>query len=379
MIGHRCGDPSGSSILRRLARWLEKSLGGFSLTVAQDGSVALIRKGDQLVASLAPLVTCNEQLPALRLMDDDSAVRFGGDGVSLSLTATGQEITVSIESQLPCEGPAVRVVGQLRQGLFAGLEYLGKGELSSSRLDIETAEHIRFAPDPLKVTMPLMAFVTDRVSVAMTWDDMTLQPVYATPNFFDGADDHRMTLRGKAIRTTIRAGQRSAGGIDRLGREEERTPPSATFSANRRPTEKYLPDGTQRAAPDGQWLGALRPGKVGTTAFRGHGFDSLAIEWGSAAVRTLCPGRCACSQRHHLFCDGAHPAMARQSAAASAQLHCSAKSRRFVSVPRQIRPRTFRRYSQRCVSLCRQLDCWNSLTLRVTKRRWRPEFVRLTT
>ncbi len=184
--------------------WLEKSLGEFSLKVAQDGSVALIQKGDQLVASLAPLVTCGEQLPALRLMEDDSAVRFGGDGVSLSLTATGQEVTVSIESQLPCEGPAVRVVGQLRQGLFAGLEYLGKGEPSSSRLDIETAEHIRFAPDPLKVTMPLMAFVTDRVSVAMTWDDMTLQPIYATPNFFDGADDHRMTLQGKAIRTTIR-------------------------------------------------------------------------------------------------------------------------------------------------------------------------------
>ena len=56
----------------------------------------------------------------------------------------------------------VRVFGGLRQGLFAGLEYLGAGEHSSSRLDIETDEHVRFAPDPLKVTMPLMAFVTDR-------------------------------------------------------------------------------------------------------------------------------------------------------------------------------------------------------------------------
>ena len=52
--------------------------------------------------------------------------------------------------------------------------------------------------------MPLMAFVTDRASVATTWSDMTLQPVFATPNFFDAADDHRMSLRGTKIRATIR-------------------------------------------------------------------------------------------------------------------------------------------------------------------------------
>jgi hypothetical protein len=96
------------------------------------------------------------------------------------------------------------VFGDLEQGLLAGLEYLGKGERSSSKLDIETAEHIRFAPDPLKLTLPLMAFVTDHGSVAMTWDDMRLQPVYATPNFFDVTTDHRMTLRGKSIKTWLR-------------------------------------------------------------------------------------------------------------------------------------------------------------------------------
>jgi hypothetical protein len=97
----------------------------------------------------------------------------------------------------------LRVFGPLEQGLFPGLEYLAKGEHSSSTLDIETEEHIRYAPDPMKVTMPLMAFVTDRAMAAMTWRDMSLQPVFATPNFLDGPEGHRASLRGKKIECTI--------------------------------------------------------------------------------------------------------------------------------------------------------------------------------
>jgi hypothetical protein len=70
-------------------------------------------------------------------------------------------------------------------------------------LDIEAEEHLRFAPDPRKVTMPLMAFVTDRAVTAITWRDMTLQPVFATPNFLDGPEGHRASLRGKKIDCTI--------------------------------------------------------------------------------------------------------------------------------------------------------------------------------
>ena len=51
--------------------------------------------------------------------------------------------------------------------------------------------------------MPLMAFVTDRATVAMTWGDMSLQPVFATPNFLDGAEGHRAALRGKEIAATV--------------------------------------------------------------------------------------------------------------------------------------------------------------------------------
>jgi hypothetical protein len=186
------------------ADWIVRPLGEFSLRIAPDGSMARIHSDGRLVAILGPLVHCEGKLPALERVADAPGVRFRGRTVALSVSVAGQEISVSIESEQPCEGPVVRAIGGLEQGLLAGLEYLGKGERSSSKLDVETAEHLRFAPDPLKVTMPLTALVTDRASVAMTWSDMQLRPVFATPNFFDSADDHRMALRGKKIDVTLR-------------------------------------------------------------------------------------------------------------------------------------------------------------------------------
>lgn len=189
------------------AKWLEKSMKAAVVSVARDGSMAIVHKGGQTVATLGPLVTIDGKLPELELVESDEGIRLEGSGVAVTLDVRSTEIDVEIESEKPCEGPVVRAVGGLEQGLFAGLEYLGQGEHGSSKLDITTEEHIRFAPDPLKVTMPLMAFVTDRASIALTWDDMTLQPVYATPNFFDGTDDHRMTLQGSAIRATVRVAE----------------------------------------------------------------------------------------------------------------------------------------------------------------------------
>ncbi len=192
--------------------WITRPLGEFSLQVARDGSVARVRRGGQLAAALAPLVHCDGKVPALKPVEEAASLRFQGDGVALTVSTSENEISVSITSPVPCEGPVVRALGGLEQGLFAGLEYLGKGERSSSRLDVETEEHLRFAPDPVKVTMPLMAFVTGQASVAMTWSDMQLQPTYATPNFFDADADHRMGLRGENIEAAIR--------VDRLPLEE---------------------------------------------------------------------------------------------------------------------------------------------------------------
>jgi hypothetical protein len=173
------------------------------LRAGPDGSGARIELGGRLIGILAPLLNQDGTTPKLKLTHKGNSLLWRGEGVSLNLSLHEDMITVDIQSDRRCEGPVLRTFGQLEQGLFPGLEYLGQGEHSSSTLDIETEEHIRFAPDPLKVTMPLMAFVTDRALTALTWRDMSLQPVFATPNFLDGPEGHRASLQGKNIECTI--------------------------------------------------------------------------------------------------------------------------------------------------------------------------------
>ncbi|MCY2992191.1 MAG: hypothetical protein NTY19_30560 [Planctomycetota bacterium] len=185
-----------------------RARGPVTLEVARDGSLARLLRDHQPVAVLAPVVQVDDRLPKLTLATDDGGpLTFTGEGltVKLDLAATG-ELAVSVRSDKPAEGPVVRVFGELEQGLFAGLEYLERRDHSSSQLDIETEEHLRFAPNPLKVTMPLMALVTDRGAVAMSWQDMTLQPTFASPNFVDGTADQRLSLRGTTIETVLRLG-----------------------------------------------------------------------------------------------------------------------------------------------------------------------------
>ncbi len=184
--------------------WLELPLNGGKVQVSPAGTAAKVYRGDQLVAMLAPLVHCDYQIPNLQLTSTPESLQFRGENVTMTLSTVGDEIRFSVEGQKECEGPVVRAFGGLEQGLLAGLEYLGKGEYSSTKLDVETEAHLRFAPKPLDVTMPLMSFVTERGSISLSWDDMSLQPIFATPNFFDAADDHRMALRGAKIEAVVR-------------------------------------------------------------------------------------------------------------------------------------------------------------------------------
>jgi hypothetical protein len=174
-----------------------------TVRVARDGSGARLELGGKLVGFVAPLVWRGGALPHLKLGGEKDGLQFAGEGLTVTLKLKGAELAVAIRGAEPCEGPVLRALGSLEQGLFAGVEYLGKGERSSSTLDIETEEHIRYAPDPLKVTMPLMAFCTDRALAALTWTNMTLQPVFATPDFLDGAEGHRAALRGTRIEATL--------------------------------------------------------------------------------------------------------------------------------------------------------------------------------
>jgi len=183
--------------------WQTLVAGDLAVRAAPDGSGARLEWGGALVAAICPLVHKDGVVPRLRTSPREGGLVFEGDGVTVWLAARRDEVTVRIESASPVEGPVLRAQGGLEGGLLAGLEYLGKGERSSSDLDIETAERFRYLPDPLKVTMPLMACATERGLAALTWTDLSLQPVYATPNFFDGTADHRMALRGTKIEATI--------------------------------------------------------------------------------------------------------------------------------------------------------------------------------
>lgn len=189
-----------------VADWLTLQNQALTLRVAPDGSAARIERGGRPVAVVAPLVMANQAIVRFRESQrQGQRLRLTGAGIEAVLTLQNEQIDVSITADKPVEGPVVRPIGALQQGLFAGLEYLGRGEKSSSTLDIETEEHLRFRPDRLKVTLPLMACVTDRASVAVSWNDMNLQPTYASPNFVDGMhDEHRLSLEGRKIEAVIR-------------------------------------------------------------------------------------------------------------------------------------------------------------------------------
>jgi hypothetical protein len=185
--------------------WIERDLGNNRrLKLARDGTLGRIVEGQKLLAVIGPIVQRKGVIPKLRLLDESGSITFEGDNLRLALTVEGSEIHVSIRGEEELTGPVVRTAGSLRQGVLAGVEYLGKGESSSSRLDIETDAHLRFRPDPLDVTMPLMAFATDRASIDLTWDDMSLRPLFAAPNFLDGTDGQLMALSGRGIEATIR-------------------------------------------------------------------------------------------------------------------------------------------------------------------------------
>jgi hypothetical protein len=185
------------------ADWATLRSGDIVLRADRDGSGARLELGGRLIGVLSPLISRDGAPIKLNLTAAGNSLSWRGDGVLLAVALRGDEVASSIQSERPCEGPVLRAFGPLEQGLFPGLEYLATGENSSSTLDIETADHVRFAPDPRKVTMPLMAFVTDRAMTAMAWGDMSLQPLFATPNFLDGPEGHRASLRGTNIECTI--------------------------------------------------------------------------------------------------------------------------------------------------------------------------------
>ncbi len=156
---------------------------------ARDRSGARIFWKGRLVAIATPL-------------SERFAIHLDEDDVLILAIEDGQE-----------DVGMVRVVGPMFQGLLSGVEYLGHGEESSSKLDVARAEHIRFEPDPMLMTMPLAAYVTENASVAMLWwDSKSQHPIFSTPNRYDGTCDHLMGLKGPSLHIRLHFGAGFAAG-----------------------------------------------------------------------------------------------------------------------------------------------------------------------
>lgn len=129
-----------------------------------------------------------------------------------------------------------------REALFPGLEYLGPEERSSSDRDIAPPHHLRFAPHPHRITVPVMAVTVDlgegakgegredqkqeakaasppwTVLVALLWDMLqewapgkTLPTaVFAVPNFLEDREQHHFSLFVPSIPDCVAENERVA-------------------------------------------------------------------------------------------------------------------------------------------------------------------------
>jgi len=183
------------------------------IKASRDGSGASVLWKGQLAAIISPLAVNGDGALVLKVTKENNGIVFSGDSVKrLSIHVERDEVLMEFEADQTITGPVIRALGDVEQGLLAGVEHLGKKEASSSTLDVERTEAIRFEPDPMLLTMPLAAYVTERASVAMLWDKPDAQPVFCTPNRYDGTPDHLMAVKGKKISLRVRLGDGFSNG-----------------------------------------------------------------------------------------------------------------------------------------------------------------------
>lgn len=179
------------------ADWIRLPWGDQFLEIESKGIMGRILSNDgETIAMIAPLAHRDGWIPEWNIAEQDThLLRFTSPQGEMKLDTSDAMLKMDIELDGPFEGPVVRVLGEMLNGLMAGSEYLNQGEISSNDKAITAPNSRRHRPNKLWVTMPLMAFRTPAGTLAMTWDDMTLQPTFITPNRFDAAEDHRFSLQ----------------------------------------------------------------------------------------------------------------------------------------------------------------------------------------
>lgn len=203
-----------------------QQLGG-AVEVSPQGAVGRVVVGGIVLAELPHLGKVvyrsngevREVVPAIVEVRDGTAVGTAkdADGGTWTFTfaaaaadgvpATALEATVRCDvarEVLAFYGPELYVPGRRGEALFAGLEWLAPGELSSNDLDIAEnhPQRVRLTTHPNNVTIPLMAAATDRGVVGLLWDAHQRwdgrrdrpQPIFASPDWFGHVADSRLGL-----------------------------------------------------------------------------------------------------------------------------------------------------------------------------------------
>jgi len=96
--------------------------------------------------------------------------------------------------------PGLGTFGERKyQGLLAGVEYLSD-EPSSSKADIETPDHIRRIPEPVKITFPLMAIANNCNYIGVIWEPSEIvAATFDSPDRIYNSGAHVMALSGPAV------------------------------------------------------------------------------------------------------------------------------------------------------------------------------------
>lgn len=148
---------------------------------------------------------------ALKLAWEGSDSKGGAWRVELAAKPLGGGLIV-LEAALSGKGDLLHFSLAVRAGepgfgaskseaLFPGLEWLEGGERSSSSSVVPEPYNLRVAPNPIKVTVPLMAVRQGDALIALLWNPLQPwgggsppAPEFASPNFVEGQENHLLKL-----------------------------------------------------------------------------------------------------------------------------------------------------------------------------------------
>lgn len=187
--------------------WPTLSSDALIVRFAPDASGAeIVRKDDGTrLAVLAPLARDYfESVDSIELRQSGDSIRCDfirkSQRGTLTFRLDGQELNFELDTPLKIETPIVRVLGDMVQAVLPGVEYLERGERSSSTNDVNPNERARYAPSPAQVTAPYAAIATERCSAAIFWNPAETSVNFSVPDFLDGDEtSSRFNLFGGQV------------------------------------------------------------------------------------------------------------------------------------------------------------------------------------